>query len=335
VPTGVRTSDLEAYDLYLLGRHGWATRSAEGLSDAVEYFEAALARDSLFVPAWVGLAAAYNALPWWTDYPFREGGARSKQAARRALELDPDNAEATFTLATTLFEFDKEWDESERLFDRAFEIDGDYPPGMTWYGQYLADQGRFEEGLVWVQRAADADPFSLHALNSAAHVQMSAGRWRDAADTFDRALAIEPEFRAALEGSAQVRARLADWQQAESLARRWFVLAGEDRAADLAADLIAGVRDEQERGRALRAIEVLSPRTMPPWLASEWLLLIGERERALDEIDRMVARGEDDGILVSLFTIIGVGDLVDEPRFQAAIDRAGLRRFAANLRTGD
>jgi len=332
VPTRVRTSDLQAYDLYLLGRHGWATRSAEGLRDAVEYFEAALVRDSLFVPAWVGLAAAYNALPWWTDYPFREGGGRSKQAARRALELDPDNAEAMYTLATTLFEFDKEWEESDRLFRQAFEIDADYPPGMTWYGQYLADQGRFEEGLVWVQRAADADPFSLHALNSAAHVQMSAGRWRDAADTFDRALAIEPEFKAALEGSARVRARLGEWEQAESLARRWFVLAGEDSAAELASDLIAGVRDVDQREHALRAIETMSPRT--PWIAAEWLLLIGERERALDQIERMIAEGEKDGILTSLFTIVGVADLVGEPRFEAAIDRAGLRRFAGNLAIG-
>jgi TolB-like protein/Tfp pilus assembly protein PilF len=334
VPTGVRTSDLEAYDLYLLGRHGWASRSPEGLRDAVEYFEAALVRDSLFVPAWVGLAAAYNALPWWTDYPFREGGGRSKRAARRALELDPDNAEAMYTLATTLFEFDKEREESERLFDRAFEIDPDYPPGMTWYGQYLADQARLEEGLVWVNRAVEADPFSLHALNSAAGVQMSASRWRDAADTFDRALAVDPEFKSALSGSAYVRARLGEWEQAESLARRWFVLDGEAGAAELASDLIAGVRDVQERERALRAFETLSPRTMPPWIAAEWYLLIGERERALDEIDRMIAMGESEGILVSLFTIVGVEDLVGEPRFEAAIDRAGLRRFADNLAPG-
>jgi TolB-like protein/Tfp pilus assembly protein PilF len=334
VPAQVRTSDLEAYDLYLLGRHGWATRSPEGLRDAVEYFEAALARDSLFVPAWVGLAAAYNALPWWTEYSFRTGAERSKRAAKRALELDPDNAEAMYTLATTLFEFDKEWEESERLFDRAFEIDPDYPPGMTWYGQYLADQARFEEGLLWVQRAVEADPFSLHALNSAAGVQMSADRWRDAADNLNRALAVDPEFKSALSGSAYVRARLGEWEQAESLARRWFVLDGEAGAAELASDLIAGVRDVEERGRALRAIETLSPRTMPPWIAAEWYLLIGERERALDDIDRMIAMGESDGILVSLFTIVGAEELVGEPRFEAAIDRAGLRRFAVNLAPG-
>ena len=334
VPTQVRTSDLEAYDLYLLGRHGWATRSPEGLRNAVEYFEAALARDSLFVPAWVGLAAAYNALPWWTEYSFRDGAERSKRAARRALELDPENAEAMYTLATTLFEFDKEWEESDRLFERALRIDPDYPPGLTWYGQFLTNQARFEEGLVWVQRAVDADPFSLHALNSAAEVEMSAGRWREAADTFDRALGVDPEFKAALAGSAHVRARLGEWERAESLARRWFVLEGEESAAGLASDLIAGVRDADERGRALRAIETLSPRTMRPWLAADWLLLLGDREGVLDQIDRMIAEDEKNGILISLFTIVGVEDLVGEPRFEAAIDRAGLRRFAANLATG-
>jgi hypothetical protein len=73
---------------------------------------------------------------------------------------------------------------------------------------------------------------------------------------------------------------------------------------------------------------------MPPWIAAEWYLLIGERERALDAIDRMIAMGESDGILVSLFTIVGAEELVGEPRFEAAIDRAGLRRFAVNLAPG-
>ncbi len=68
VPASVRTSDLDAYELYLAGRHHWATRTPQGLSEAVRLFEAALDRDSLYVPAWVGLSAAYNALPWYTDF---------------------------------------------------------------------------------------------------------------------------------------------------------------------------------------------------------------------------------------------------------------------------
>ncbi len=155
-PALVRTADLETYDLYLLGRQGWASRTPDGLQAAVGYFEAAIERDSSYVPAWVGLAAAYNALPAWSDYPVQEGGRRSEFAARRALDLDPENAEALYTLATTLYEYHLAFDEAERLFTRAMEIDPEYPPGLTSFGQLLVEQARFEEGLVWVRRAVES-----------------------------------------------------------------------------------------------------------------------------------------------------------------------------------
>lgn len=332
VPTPRRTSDLEAYDLYLLGRHGWATRTPDGLQDAVAYFEAALARDSAFVPAWVGLAAAYNALPWWTDYPLHEGGERSRRAAQRALELDPDNAEALYTLATTTFEFYRNWDEAERLFAHAMRIDPDYPPGMTWYGQFLADQARFDEGLPWVRRATAADPASVHALNSEGQVLLSLGRWNEAVEIFDRCLSIDPEFSSALVSSAYARVRLEDWDGAETMARRWLVAANVDRAPELAADLIAGARRTEARGRLIRAIDRLVPSAMGRWTAAEWLLLVDERERAMDQIDRMI--NEEGGLLAPILTIAGISALADEPRFLAALERLGMRRFAENLEPG-
>ena len=160
VPTGrgrapalMRTADLETYDLYLLGRQGWASRTPDGLQAAVGYFEAAIERDSSYVPAWVGLAAAYNALPAWSDYPVQEGGRRSEFAARRALDLDPENAEALYTLATTLYEYHLEFDEAERLYARAMQLAPDYPSGLTWFGQMRWRQGRFEEALEWTEQA--------------------------------------------------------------------------------------------------------------------------------------------------------------------------------------
>ena len=333
VPTQPRTSDLEAYDLYLLGRHGWATRTTDGLRDAVAYFEAALERDSSFVPAWVGLAAAYNALPWWTDYPFQEGGERSKRAADRALELDPDNPEALYTLATTTFEYYRSWDEAERLFARAMQIDPDYTPGLTWYGQFLADQARLEEGLSWVRRATAADPASVHALNAEGNILMSLGRWSEAVQVYERCLAIDPEFTTALSSSALALTRLEAWNEAEAMGRRWFVTENVDGAPALAAELIAGARHPEERERLIRAVDQLTPVPMRRWIAAEWLLLIGERQGAMDQIDRMIQ--DDGGLLSPILTIVGVDDLVGEPRFEAALDQLGMGRFTANLERGN
>ena len=121
-----RTDDIEAYDLYLLGRHNWATRLDQGLLNAQRYFEAAIDRDSSFAPAWAGLAAVYDALPWYTDFPADEGAQRGKSAARNAIALDPSLAEAHAALGVILFEFDWDWDGAAAAFEDMRAADPDY-----------------------------------------------------------------------------------------------------------------------------------------------------------------------------------------------------------------
>jgi len=331
VPALVRTADLETYDLYLLGRQGWASRSPEGLQAAVGYFEAAIERDSSYVPAWVGLAAAYNALPAWSDYPARQGGERSEFAARRALELDPENAEALYTLATTLFEFHQAFDEAERLFDRAMQLDADYPSGLTWYGQMRWRQGRFEEALEWTERAVELDPLSLHAIHSNAQVLESLGRWTGALAEFDRALAIQPDFYPALLTSSYALARLGDWAEAEARLRRGIAASGRPGGAELARDVIAGVRDPSDHERATAAVlRLLEPPAAIQYpLAVEWLLLVDDRQAALDLLERSIE--EDPDSPQRILSIVGIEKLVGEPRFDALVEAAGMSEYVGNL----
>jgi TolB-like protein/Tfp pilus assembly protein PilF len=331
VPSLVRTADLETYDLYLLGRQGWASRSPEGLQAAVGYFEAAIERDSSYVQAWVGLAAAYNALPAWSDYPARQGGERSEFAARRALELDPENAEALYTLATTLFEFYQAYDEAERLFNRAMQLDPDYPSGLTWYGQLHWRQGRFEEALEWTERAVELDPLSLHAIHSDAQVLLSLGRWTEALAAFDRALAIQPDFYPALLYSSYALARLGDRGEAEARLRRGIAASGKPSGAELARDVIAGVRDPSDHERTtaavLRLLEPPAPIQYP--LAVEWLLLVNDRQAALDLLERSIEENPDSPQRV--LSIVGIEKLVGEPRFAVLIEAARMSEYVGNL----
>jgi TolB-like protein len=169
------TADLEAYDLYLAGRgrirhRGTALREAEGL------FEAAIARDSTWAPAWAGLAEARELLSWypeaWDEAPdaidaqnaiveryWREG----RVAAERALALDPDNASALVALGSVQRNL-REWDAAERTYLAALSADPDNPEAHQQYAELLATVGRIAEGRRSAERAASLDPAGIRVF---------------------------------------------------------------------------------------------------------------------------------------------------------------------------
>jgi len=318
VPASVRTSDLGAYELYLAGRHHWATRTPDGLTEAVRLFEAALERDSLYTPAWIGLAAAYNALPWYTDYPAGEAAERSKSAARRALEQDPDNAEALYTLAITVHEYDLNWAEAARLFGRAIALDPDYAQGLSWYCWYLTSSGRWEAAVPWCERAVELDPLRVHALAQLGETLLLVGRYEDARHIIGRALALQPDFAWALMlmGLGQaLDGRLDEAEESLRFYARSTDLPGGEASASA---LVAGLRDPTRRDEAVAA--VLGWRDneeTQEYLLVDWLVLLDARDAALDEVDRILQMGGEQRS--TLNGMLGTRLLRGEPRFDAAI----------------
>ena len=188
-----RTDDLEAYDLYLLGRHNWATRLDEGLVNAQRYFEAAIERDSAFAPAWAGLAAVYDALPWYTDYPADEGAERGKQAARTAIALDPSLAEAHAALGIILYEFDWDWAGAAAAFEDMRAADPDYAQGLNWECSFLTSIGEIGESLPLCRRAVELDPLFMHNHNILGFALAVAGYREEALASYERAIELQPE----------------------------------------------------------------------------------------------------------------------------------------------
>ena len=323
VPSSARTANLDAYELYLAGLHHWAPRSPDGLQEAVRLFEAALAQDSTYAPAWVGLAATYQALPWYTDYPTSEAADRSRAAGQRALELDPDNPEALYTLATTIFQYDLAWTEAAELFQRAIELDPDYPQGLAWYCWFLADVGHLEASLPWCERAVELDPLRVHTLGQTADVLMLLGRYEEALRPLARALAIRPDFGWPRSELALALAMLGRLDEAEQELRAYARNDGLPGGEAAAMTVLAGFRDPASRAEAVSIVlDWIAHDRHETWLLVTWLALLDDREAALDVIDGMVrdqttAFSSIDALLVTEF-------LRGEPRFEAAVASLGI-----------
>ena len=147
------TSSAEAYNLYLMAREHWITgsygdpRRAEMI---IRVCKQATSLDPTYARAWALMALAQTELRFW--HGKAEDGL---QTAERALELDPDSAEAHCVRA-----------------------------------RYLAEEGRFEEANAHLETALRLDPDSWEANHDAAMLVFRQGRFKDAIPYFERAAAL-------------------------------------------------------------------------------------------------------------------------------------------------
>lgn len=190
-----RTTDLEAYDLYLRGRHQWATRESSSIREAMDYYEQAIARDSSFALAWAGLADAWGVLPFYdrtvtgtVAYP------QALRAAERALGLAPDLAEARAArgIIATEYEFDPAT--GERYLRRAIELNPNYEPAHAWLCETLAINGRDADALPVCRRAVSLNPLGPVANLIYAVPLAGLGRDAEALAQVRRTLELEPDF---------------------------------------------------------------------------------------------------------------------------------------------
>ena len=187
------TSDLSAYDLYLLGRHHLALRSEDGIRKAIQHFEGALDRDSAFALAWSGLADCFLlALLGYVSIPADEAAHRAGEAAEEALALDATLADGHVSLA--YLEMQRwSWPPARAGFERALELSPSHAQAMQWYAQYFLYRGEFEQAIDCYERARALDPLSNVILNESGWPFMYLGRIDDAVERSRMVVHRDPE----------------------------------------------------------------------------------------------------------------------------------------------
>jgi TolB-like protein/DNA-binding winged helix-turn-helix (wHTH) protein/Tfp pilus assembly protein PilF len=256
----------DAYEAYVKGRYFWNKRSKEDLRKAIEYFQFAIRDEPAYAAAYGGLADAWIALGWYGYLSPKEAFPQAEQAARKALALDDSLAAAHTSLAHVRFNYDWDWSEAERSFQRAIELDSDYANAHHWYADYLSAIGRHDQAVTESERARRLDPLSP-IINAWLGWRYHFARRYDAAvEQHRRTLELDPNFAPthlvlgqAYEQQGRMAEALEELQQAERLARGGplyvaalaHALAGAGRRADAEREL--------RRLLELSATEYVSP----------------------------------------------------------------------------
>jgi len=188
------TENLEAYNLYLQGRFFWNKRTEEGLNRAVEYFEQAIEKDSMYAQAYAGLADCYTLMPWYGSTPLKQVLPKAKKAAMKALEIDDMLAEAHTSLAVVM-EYEWDWERAEREHKRAIELNPSYATAHHWYAFYLMWNASFDNAIEEIRRARELDPLSLIISADIGQILIWARRYDEAIESLRETLRMDPNFR--------------------------------------------------------------------------------------------------------------------------------------------
>lgn len=188
------TSNVEAYHRYLRGRYLLNRRTETGFREARADFEAAVAIDPGYAAAHAGLAETYGLMAWFGYESEMSHFPKARDAALKALELDPHLADAHAILGQVAMNHDFRWDVALESFRRAVDLHPNGALAREWHAECLVALGRFEEAIAEMSRALQLDPRSLVLRASLGWMHYFARDPDEALAHCDRALDLDPDY---------------------------------------------------------------------------------------------------------------------------------------------
>ncbi len=188
------TENNEAYEAYLKGRYMWNKRTVDSLQKALGYFQQALRLDPNYSLAYVGLADTYTLLSFFTLAAPSDAFPKAKEAAEKALAIDPTLAEAYTALGQYKAYYEWDWNGAEVEFQKGIALNPNYPLLHHWRSLNLIAMGRMDEARAAMQRALELDPLLLVSNVNLGRIDYYEGRYDQAIKQYQRALDLDKDF---------------------------------------------------------------------------------------------------------------------------------------------
>ena len=282
-----QTESVDAYQLYLAGRHHLGKLTAHDLRDAIALFERAIVLDPGYALAHAGVGDAFRRLPIACDLAPAENFPNAEAAAQRALALDPRQPEAHFVLGFVRFWYDWRWADAEREFLRAIEINPDAAEPHLGYAHLLSNLGHQHRAIAEIRRARELDPLSLIANTLEGAFLALADRDDEALARLRRVFDIDPDFWVAQLHAGGICLKSGKIDQALSHLRSACEHSGPVPHAVSALACAQAISGDQAAARAtLRELQSMSLRRhVPPYNFAVVHCALGETGPALDWLE--------------------------------------------------
>ena len=319
------TSNPEAYELYLKGRHEWDKRTPEGLEKSKEYFQHAIEKDPNYARAYLGLAEYYVVVSDYEPIPAKDAAPNAKIFARKALEMDDGLAEAHSALASA-HDNAWEWAAAGKEYERALAIEPNSARAHVLYGLHWAALGKIDEARAQFQRGVELEPLNLNALQNVTQADYWKGEYEKSIDEVRKLLEVDPDYATAHERLRQnyfmlgrYEAWMEEWEKVSRLnndaaeldqveaAKRGFAKGG------IRAAMKAKIQVQEEQSKRIY---------VDPGSIAENYAFLGERDKAFELLER--AASEKSDFMQYLQVSPYLASLRGDPRYKALLTRMGL-----------
>ncbi len=322
------TENIKAYNLFLKGRYCWNKRTEAALKQCVNYFEQAIEIDPDYMLAYCGLADAY-ALLGIAEYgalPPMEVMPKAKAAAVKALEIDNTLAEAQTTVAHVKAFFDWDFTGADKEFNRAIELNPNYPFSHHWYALYLSAMERHDEAIAEEKRAQELEPLSLIINKNVGTIFYYARKYEQAIEQYKKALELDPDFARThfFLGLAYISNSM--FEEAIAEIKKAITFSGENTV--MLALLASAIAMSGKKDEATKILKDLKKRLKRGYVPSFNLAILymglDEKESAFEWLEK--AYQERSSWLVSLKVEPILDGLRSDPRFTALLEKVGLEK---------
>lgn len=316
----------EAYEQYLRGRYHLLRDTTDGFHKALAHFQRAIELDASYALAYTGLADTLASLGNGGFRPMKEAYLQARDAALKALAIDEQLEEAHNSLAVITTEYYWDWDEADRHYKRAIELNPNDETALRNYSFHLACMRRHEESIAFVERSRRLNPVSPIAQFQMAMNLYLARRYDDAIAEAAATLDLAPGFGAAhiLLGRVYVAQGMLDRAVGELERAHALMGARADVMTPLAYVLARSGRQSEARATLERLRDISRPRDIAPIRVAFLHIGLGETDRAFEWLDKAVdAR---DWQLALLNVEPSFDTLRSDRRFAALVERVGLPR---------
>lgn len=322
--TAARSVSPEVYESYLKGQFTLAkSNSRVAVEQSIGHFEEAIRKDPTFAPAYVGLAAAHSKLASvFMGAPPETERIKVVDAARKALELDPQLAEAHVLLATVQQEL-WQWTESESAYRQALELNPNDAAAHDGLARWLLCQGRTDEALAWARRGREIDPVAVSGTEIG-WILFQSRRYDESMQELRSVLAVRPEDSAALWFLGFVLVANNQPNEAIPVLEKTLSVSGHSPA--VMGVLIRAYAHAGRRADALRLLDGLKKRKQAGYVPAgafvNAYLGLGEDQEAFAWLEQ--GYREHSNILQWLKVHPYFDPLRDDPRFKDLVRRVGL-----------
>lgn len=313
--------DPQAYELYLKGRFHWYRFLETDLALALEYFQQSIDIDPDYALAYVGFADALATPAHVGMMPTTQVFPAARQFVQRALELNPDLAEAHDMRARIAFAYEWDWPGADAGFRRAISLKPGYPDVHVVYSQFLAIMNRPDESLDEAKAGAALDPLNPWYRMELAQRRAWLGDMETAKTELTAIVASQPGLYLAYQSLWDIAAGEGDYAAAVRWAVQYFELLGETGVAELIMQV--STADEYHAMMQLAANEFERNSSRPYVSNVDFARLrmhAGDHDGALDRLDEAYRQHESQ-----------LGYVTIEPLFEPLWNTERFRTLKQNI----